>query len=233
MIKDKRILLPAFFAMLALAVTIALISNHQAHCPSCFQLKSFSPEVIKHYILSFGPWAIAIYVILYAVNTVSLLPPIAIMSLTAGFIFGPWLGAAALMAGAFAGCTATFYISRVFGACYVEKIIKGKAKEFQETLDKNGFKVILFIRLFPLLPWEVVNYAAGLSRIRYREYILATMIGILPSVLAQTFFSDRLSRFNLKDPTVIAAIIVFMLLAVAPFIYLKWKGKHDDKSKNP
>ena len=223
--KDKRVFLPAFLAMVAMLVTLFLIHDHQIHCPECFQLRSLSPDVIKHYILGFGPWALVIYIILYAVNTISLLPPIAIMSLAAGFIFGPLKGSVALMVGSFIGTTATFYISRCFGARYIDQIIKGKAREFQETLDRNGFKVIVFIRLIPILPWEVVNYAAGLSRIHYRDYILATMIGIFPSVLVQTFFSDRLARFNLKDPTVIAAIGAFLLLGAMPVIYLKMKGK--------
>ena len=219
--KDKRIFLPAIFAMLAFGAGMLLIHNHQLHCPTCLPLKSFSPDVIKHFILGFGAWGLLIYIILYSINTVSLLPPIAILSLSAGFIFGPWEGALALMVGSFIGTTATFYISRIFGAHCVQEILKGRGREFQEAFDRNGFKVILFIRAIPIIPWEVVNYAAGLSRITYRDYILGTMLGIIPSVLLQTFFSDRLTDFDLKDPVVIVALSVLGLLAAAPIIYLK------------
>ena len=202
-----------------------LLKNHQIQCPICVQLKTFSPEVVKHYILGFGQWSLVVFIALYALNTVSLLPPIGIMSLAAGFIFGPLYGSIGIMTGSFLGTSATFFISRIFGGQFVDKLIKGKAKEFQEKLDQNGFKVILFIRLIPLLPWEVVNYASGLSKIKYRDYISATLIGIFPAVLIQTYFADRLSNFNLKDPTLIIAVGAFLLLGAIPAIYLKHKSK--------
>ena len=223
--KEKRILIPAILAALAVVILVVLIRNHQAHCPQCFHLPSFSPEVLKHFILGFGPWALGVFIILYALNTVSLLPPIGIMSLAAGFIFGPFYGSVGIMAGAFLGTTATFFIARFFGSQFVDSMIKGKAREFQQKLDQNGFKVILFIRLIPLIPWEVVNYASGLSQIKYRDFILATLIGIFPSVLIQTFFTDRLSKFNWKDPTFMIALGAFMLLGAVPAIYLKRKDR--------
>ena len=224
-IRIKQIFVPFVLAITAVVVLAFLLYRHQQNCPQCFSLKTFTPEVIKHYILGFGPWAIAVYIILYAINTISLIPPIGIMSLTAGFIFGPLQGTIALSLGAFLGTTATFFISRLFGGKFVEQFSKGKVAEFQEKLDQNGFKVILFIRLIPLIPWELVNYASGLSRIKYRDYITATMIGIFPSIVVQTFFSDRLANFNLKDPTVIVAIGAFLLLGAVPAIYLKSRKK--------
>ena len=219
----KKLFVPFLASIAAMGLFVFFLRQHQIHCPLCAQLKTFTPEVIKHFILGFGPWALVIFIGLYALNTISLLPPIGLMSLTAGFVFGPLQGTMALMAGSFLGTTATFFISRFFGGKFVEQIVKGKAKEFQDKLDKNGFKVILFIRLIPLLPWEVVNYAAGLSQIKYKDYILATMIGIFPSILIQTFFTDRLSHFNLKDPTLLIAVGAFVLLGAVPAIYLKKK----------
>jgi uncharacterized membrane protein YdjX (TVP38/TMEM64 family) len=224
-IKDKRVFLPALIAILSVIVFVLAIKHHQTICPICVHLKAFSPDVIKHFVQGFGPWAIVVFIALYALNTISLLPPIGIMSLTAGFIFGPVWGSVAIMFGTFLGTSSTFFISRYFAGPFVQNIIKGKGKEFQDKLDKNGFKVILFIRLIPLLPWEIVNYAAGLSKIKYRDYILATLIGVFPAVVVQTYFSDRLSNFNIKDPTVIAAIGAFILLGAIPALYLKYKNK--------
>ena len=223
--KEKKILIPSIIAIVTFGLIFLLVKNHQNHCPLCISLKAFTPEVIKHYILGFGPWALGVFIGLYTLNTISLLPPIGIMSLAAGFIFGPVKGTVALMMGAFLGTTATFFISRFFGGRFVDRIIKGKAKEFEASLNKNGFKVILFIRLIPLIPWEVVNYASGISNIKYRDYIFATLLGIFPSVVIQTFFTDRLSNFNLKDPTLLIAVGAFFLLGAIPAIYLKNKKK--------
>jgi len=222
----KKLFLPFIFAAAAVGVIAYLLVHHQSVCLQCSAAKLFSPEVIKHFIGSFGPWAVVIYMLLYTVNTISLFPPIAVMSLSAGFLFGPILGVIALTLGSFCGTTATFFISRYFGAAFVDQMIKGKAAEFQEKLGRNGFMVILPIRLIGFPPWELVNYASGLSHITYRDYIAATMIGIMPAIVIQVFFSDRLSNFNLKDPTLYLAVGAFVLLAVVPAMILKnHKGK--------
>lgn len=210
-----------FLALLIIALVLITVKYFLPH----IDLKSLTPQNIKQYLLSFGPWALVVFIALYAINSVTILPPIGLMSLAAGFIFGPLKGTIGLMAGAFLGTTATFYISRLFGGPLVEKMIKGKAKEIQDKLDQNGFKVILFMRLIPIFPWEVINYASGLSKMKYRDYILATMIGIFPSVVIQTFFTDRLANFNIRDPKLLIAIGAFILLGAIPAIYLNRKKK--------
>ena len=216
--KYKKILI---LILLVIVVVLILAKDYL----STIDWTSLTPQKIKEFILGFRPWALGVYIALYAMNTVSLLPPIGLMSLAAGFIFGPLKGTIGLMIGSFLGTTVTFFISRNLGGPFVEKMIKGKAKDIQNKLDQNGFKVILFMRLIPIFPWEVINYASGLSKIKYRDYILATMIGILPAVLVQTFFTDRLAHFNVKDPTLLIAVVAFILLGAIPAIYLKRKKK--------
>ena len=231
--KEKRIFVPILIVLASIGFLIVLLEQHHKICLECINLKLGTPEVIRHYILGFGPWALTVFVGLYALNTVSLLPPIGIMSLAAGFIFGPFLGSVGIMLGAFLGTSTTFFISRIFGGGFVEKITKGNAKavEFQEKLNQKGFVTILLVRLIPLIPWEVVNYAAGLSKIKYKDFIFATLIGIFPAVLIQTFFSDRLSNSDIRDPKLIAAIAGFVLLISVPTIYLAWKKKMEKNSQ--
>jgi len=219
----KKLLVPFALAALALTFVAGLLIEHQDQCLQCSVVKTFTPDVIRHFIGGFGPWAIVIYIFLYTVNTISLLPPIAIMSLSAGFLFGPLWGFIALSLGAFCGTSATFYISRYFGQSFVEKRLKGKAASFQEKLVKNGFMVILPVRLIGFPPWELVNYVSGLSKISYRDYISATMIGIMPAIVIQVFFADRVSNFDLQDPTLYMAVGAFVLLAVIPAMILKKK----------
>ncbi len=229
--KDKRIFIPIVAVLIAFGLVIFFLERHHQGCEICAHLKIFTPDVIKHFILGFGAWALAVFIFLYALNTISILPPIGIMSLAAGFIFGPFLGTVGIMTGALIGTSATFFIARIFGQNYVEGLLKGKAKEFEEKLNRNGFVTILFLRLIPLSPWEVVNYAAGLSKIKYQDYILATMIGILPAVLIQTFFADSLTDFNVRDPQFIAAVSAFLLLLFVPVIYLAINKKKFDLKK--
>jgi len=220
--RNRKLLLRLSIVLIAI---IAIVVLYRQLCIQCVDLEAFKPSNIKSYILGFGPWAVIVYIVLYATNTVTLLPPIGIMSLSAGAILGPLYGTIGVMLGSFLGTSATFLISRKVGGPFVQRIVKGKAKDFQEKLDRNGFKAILLIRLIPVLPWEVVNYASGLSKIKYRDYILATLIGIFPSVLVQVYFSHSAVNFNIKDPKVWLAIGAFLLLGAIPAIYMRNKNK--------
>jgi uncharacterized membrane protein YdjX (TVP38/TMEM64 family) len=229
----KKVFLPLVLVSMTVAVLAYGVVQHHQNCGQCLGLQIFTPEVIRHYIRGFGAGAIVVYILLYAVNTVTLLPPIAMMSLSAGFLFGPLMGIVALTSGSFLGTTATFFIARFFGGAWVDRIFSGaKVREFQENLGGNGFWVILPIRLIGFPPWEVVNYVSGLSKIRYRDYISATMLGIAPAIVIQVFFSDRLTKLDLKDPTLYAAVGAFVILAVVPAILLK-AGKKNNSALSP
>jgi uncharacterized membrane protein YdjX (TVP38/TMEM64 family) len=189
----KKLYIPILIIIGSMGLFIFPLLDFYYHwCPDCSEHHIFSVEVFKLYVLHFDFWAMAFYVFLFTINTISLLPPILPLSLAAGIIFGPVKGTLALSLGTFFGTTATFIIARFFDEKFVEELIQGKAKEFEEKLDKNGFWVTLFIRLFPILPWEFVNYAAGLSTMKYRDYILGTMIGIFPWMAIVTYLANSL-----------------------------------------
>lgn len=186
-------------------------------------------EQIKEFVLGFGPWAFWVYVALYVLNTMTLIPPIFFMTLAGGAIFGPVVGSMAIFLGCILGTTATFFISRLFGRRFVEKIVKGRAKDFEEKLNKQGFLTILIFRLVAFPPWEVVNYGSGLTKIKYRDFILATAIGIIPAIVIQVYLADRAVNFDIRDPKVIAqlllAIGLFVFLGFIPKLYDKFKKK--------
>ena len=205
------------------------VTAHREVCLTCMT-KSFNPEVVRHYIESFGPWAIAVYIALYIVNTVTLIPPIAFMSLSAGVLFGPVWGTVALTLGAFSGTTTTFIISRFFGGKLVDKFVKGKAAAFNEKLSKNGFLVLLPIRLIGFPPYEFVNYASGLSKISYKDYISATMLGMSPAIIIQVLLADRLANFSWKDPVLYVAVLMFIGMGVITGKIIK-KQQAENKAK--
>lgn len=203
-----------------------LAAQHGEFCPSCL-IKSLNPEVIRHYIEGFGPWAILVYVALYIVNTMTLIPPIAFMSLSAGALFGPIWGTVALTTGAFCGTTATFFVSRYLGGGLVDRFVKGRAEEFNKRFSENGFVVLLPIRLIGFPPYEFVNYAVGLSKISYRDYIAATMLGMSPAIIIQVLLADRLVNFSWKDPVLYIAVGMFIAMGVITGKIIKKKQAED------
>ena len=186
-------------------------------------LNSLTPAALRDFIQSFGKLTVLAYIIAYALNTVSIMPPIAALSLTAGLAFGAAWGAVYLMMGAMIGTTGTFMISRYFGRNLIEKMLKGKFKDLDEKLAKNGFMTILFFRVIPLVPYEVLNYAGGLSRIKFKDYLLATFLGLIPGVIVSAFFGGSLGEIKsirgIFAPKFLIAVGFMVLIIAVPTIY--------------
>lgn len=209
----KKLILSLGIVSLAAGGIYWGVLQHQEHCALCF-VRNLDAQVVRHFIEGFGPWAIGIYILLYTLNTLTLIPPIAIMSLSAGALFGPIWGTLALTLGAFSGTTATFVLSRFFGGPLVEKLVKGKAADFNAKLSERGFMVLLPIRLIGFPPYEFVNYTCGLSRISYKDYIFATMLGMMPAIIIQVLLADRIANFSWTDPVLWGAVILFMAMGI-------------------
>lgn len=202
----------------------------------CVNLKALTPASIRDYIQSFGRLAVLAYIIAYALNTISVLPPIAPLSLAAGLAFGEVRGALYLMIGAMFGTSATFMISRYFGRSLIEKMLKGKFKELAEKLAQNGFMTILFFRVIPLVPYEVLNYAGGLSRIKLKDYFLATFLGLIPGVIISAFFGGSLGEIkSFKDifsPKFLIAVGLMALIIAIPAIYQMMQRRFSKKRRS-
>ena len=174
---------------------------------------SLNPEIIRTWIAQFGSAGPVIYVFLYALNTVTLLPPIAFLSLSAGLAFGPAIGFVVILAGAMVGTTATFLISRYLGRGFVERFLKGKFKSLDEKLEQNGFSTVFFFRMVPIVPYEPLNYLSGLSKIKFRDYGLATLLGLIPGAGAAAFLGDALVEpFSKRFFIVVGAYLAYMVL---------------------
>lgn len=200
----------------------------------CVNLKSLTPTALRDFVQSFGSLAVLVYIIAYALNTISILPPIAALSLTSGLAFGAVWGALYLMLGAIIGTSATFMISRYSGRNLIEKMLKGKFKELDEKLAERGFMTILFFRVIPLVPYEVLNYASGLSSIKFRDYFLATILGLIPGVVIAAFFGGSLGEIKtFKDifaPKFLTAVVLMMVIIAVPVLYQMIR-KHRAKEK--
>lgn len=195
----------------------------------CVSLDTLTPASFRNYIISFGDSAVIVYIIAYALNTISIFPPIALLSLAAGLIFGKTWGAVFLMTGAMLGTSATFMIGRFFGRGLIEKVLKGKLKDLDDRLAKNGFMTVIFFRVIPLIPYEVLNYAGGLSKIKFRDYFLATFLGLIPGVIISAFFGGSLGEiksFNdIFAPKFIIAVGLMIGIIAVPTVYQIVKKK--------
>ncbi len=173
-------------------------------------------ESFKEKINSFGIWGPVIYIVLYVFRPLILFPA-AIFSASAGAIWG-LQGLVYLLIGANLSAAAEFIIARYFAREAVEKLIKGKLSGVDQHIEKNGFVTVLLIRLVPNVPWDIQNLALGLTKVKFRDYALATIIGILPGSFALVYFGSSFISV-ITDPKNFWKIIVAFLIFGAVYYF--------------
>jgi len=177
-------------------------------------------EGLKDYIASFGVFGPIVYMAMFSV-----IPAGSVIAIAGGMAFGLYLGTLYTIIGAMLGATVAFYLSRLLGRGAVEKLMKGKVIKFEAGIEKGGFLLILIMRLIPIIPFNVISFGAGLTRIKYFDYMLATMIGIIPGVLVFTNLGDK--ALNIRSPEFLLAVGILCLMVIVS-ILLKRRFSFED-----
>jgi len=204
---------------------VAILLGVVALIVALFQLtpldtSDFTPTNIKNFILKFGILAPVIFILIYASRAVILVIPVGVMSWVGGLAFGIWWGTVLILIGATLGSSLSFLVARYFGRDFIERfewLHKGRIKKFDDSIAQNGFKVILFMRLIPLFQYDAVNFGSGLSKIRFRDYLLATFIGMIPGGFVNALVGDSLE--NPISIQFLIAVAAFGLLMIIPTVY--------------
>jgi len=164
---------------------------------------------------SAGVFAPIAYVGAYILLTILLFPG-SIATVASGALFGPVWGTVLTLIGATIGATAAFLIARHLGRERVRSRLGPRLTRFDDSLIRTGFLSVLILRLLPVAPFNVSNYAFGVTGIDTRSYVLATAIGILPGTVAFVALGSTLS-----DPTSPGFIIsLTAVLALTAFAYI-------------
>lgn len=173
-------------------------------------------EAIKTFVLSFGIYAPLMFILLFTLAPLIFFPD-GILALAGGLIFGFAWGSFYIVLGALCGGTLSFYLARLYGNKMSEKLAHEKLINFQKSVKKHGFVMILLLRLVPLVPFNIISYSAGFSTIRYRDFFFATLLGMSPGVLvyanigAQSLaFGSR--EFYISIGLLVALVVVSMVL---------------------
>jgi uncharacterized membrane protein YdjX (TVP38/TMEM64 family) len=180
---------------------------------------------LAEYLRSFGGGAIFVTLLLFVVMTFTIVFPFMILSGAAGIVFGLFWGIIISWAGELLGALFMFVLARYFFRHSIEGwIAKSRyLKQVDEYSAANGFKALLIARLLPLAPSGIITAVAAISRISFRDFCLATVIGKLPPVVIKVllghdivFAGENMSR-----------LIVVVLIVVGVYWGLWWhKKKH-------
>jgi len=140
-------------------------------------------RTVRAEVAALGPVAPPAFVLLYA-GTCLLPLPRTVLSVASGLLFGLSGGLLLALVGAVLGATAGFALSRVLGRDAVERLTGTRVARVDALLARRGLAAVLFVRLVPVIPFTPVNYAAGLSAVRLRDFVLGTAVGSVPGTAA-------------------------------------------------
>ncbi len=138
-----------------------------------------------------GAWGPLLVGLLYIVACVFFVPG-AILTLGAGLLFGVVLGTVTVSIASVLGATAAFLIGRYLVRDWIEQKLEGYPRfhAIDEAVGKNGFKIVFLTRLSPAFPFNLLNYAFGLTRVSLRDYVLASWIGMFPGTLMYVYLGS-------------------------------------------
>lgn len=182
-----------------------------------YLLGGIEPAQIQVWLKASGIWAPVIYIAVYVVATVLVLPSTA-LNLTGGAIFGPVLGTVWTSLAAIIAAIVSFTFTRTIGREAVAKRLAGRWQAMDAEVRRGGLFYMFAIRLVAIMPYGLVNFAAGLTSVSFKDYVLGTALGTVPGVLPFVLLgSSGLKALRTGDvlPLVGAFTLTGMLVAVS------------------
>jgi len=195
-----------FLALLS-AVTLAIIYRDQ-----------FDSAALETWIRDAGPVAPLLFMLIYALAAVLFLPG-SVLTLAGGALFGPVLGTLYNLTGATLGATLAFLIARYLASDWIARKTGGRVKQLINGVEGEGWRFVAFVRLVPLFPFNLLNYALGLTRLRLLHYIIATYLFMLPGAIAYTYlgYAGREAVAG-GEGMIQKGLLALALLAVVAFL---------------
>ena len=150
-----------------------------------YGIERFRPETIGETMTSLGYWGPCLYILANIVRPFFFFPAI-VLGIAGGLAFGPLWGTVYLVAGTVLGAALCFAVARLLGRDRLKRCWPPwlPLASLDDKLARNAFRAVLLLRLAPILPWDAVSFLAGLSGVRFRPYLWATLIGSIPGAAA-------------------------------------------------
>lgn len=190
-------------------------------------IRSIHFHDVAIYIRNQGAMAVLIYLVIYALKPILLVIPTNVIAILGGTIFGPVKGTILTSLGFAISGTIAFFLSRFLGKDFVQGLLGKKMLKAEDNIEKNGFRIITVLRMIPVMPYDPFSYACGFTKINYRTFILASVLGVLPeticySVLGKNFTNPFSIQFLLP-----IGILLFGVIASKPIMNYFNKKKEE------
>ena len=202
-----------------------------------FSLENFNThrEAITSYVLAHYTISVILFVLLYSIIVTFGIPVSPALAVIGGFLFGAYEGAIYALLASLIGATAAFTGARYLMGHFLQSRYREQLKKYNHEVEQYGPWYIIILNFFPVTPFFITNTAAGLSTMPLWKFILATLIGILPSTLIYTCAGRKLGIISkpseILSPGIIAALIGLTLISVGAMVFKKWKDRQLQSTK--
>jgi len=151
------------------------------------QMGAYVPQFAL-WVNSLGVWGPVVFIVSYAVAAVAFVPG-SLLTLAAGAIFGLSKGVLYVFVAAVLGSSAAFLVSRHLARAVIEQRVAGSARfaAIDRAVSAQGRKIVFLLRLSPVFPFNLLNYALGLTKVRFVDYLIAS-VGMIPGTLLYVYY---------------------------------------------
>ena len=194
---------------------------------------------IQARIVEWGPVAPVVFFLIYVVATIAFIPG-TIVTLMAGLAFGAWWGTLIVSLASTVGAVLAFLMARYIARDAVEGMLEKQAwfARFKGAVEENGLNFVLFVRLVPLFPFNGLNYACGLVPLKLRDYVIGSIVGMLPGTFAYVYLGEAgcklidpimAGKLSFRDfppdvrTSLLVAIGLLAVLSILPLLLKKFR----------
>ncbi len=174
-------------------------------------------ERLQRAVESFGPLAPVLFVLLLIVQAVLAPLPAPALAATGGYVFGTVEGFILTWLGALVGGVLCFVLSRILGRRFVER--STRLRGLDRYVEEHGAILVFVLRLIPLISFDVISYAAGLTGLSFWSFLIATALGMAPGTFVFVYLGGASGAS--PGPGLYAAFAGLAILSVAAYLYLR------------
>lgn len=225
-------------ALIALALALAIVFRvHELVSLETLQQRG---DALDRFVAANLAAALALYVAIYAGAVTISLPGASVLTISGGFLFGTWLGGGAAWIGASIGATLIFLAARTAFGDALRARAGSWLEKLRDGFRENAFSYLLVLRLTPVAPFFIVNVAPAFFDVKLRDYLFATMLGMIPGAFVYAAVGAGLraalatgvsaspseaARAIFLQPAVYGPIVALIALAFVPIVVRALRGK--------
>jgi uncharacterized membrane protein YdjX (TVP38/TMEM64 family) len=203
---NKKIIniLKIIFLLIIIGIVMYAFCNMKVLC-QC------TPENVKAFVDSYGMFSPIIYIILFTFVPLTFFPD-SVLAIAGGMCFGMVGGFIYTMIGAMFGGTLSFFLAKTLGHKIFNKFIKKDLLSLENAIKNRGFVLVFVMRLIPLFPFDVISYASGFSGVKFKDFALATILGIIPGIFVFVNIGDKATEMGSSSFYVSIALLVGLIV---------------------